>query len=413
MQLSRCLRSTRVFKGGLKATGNFSQRTGTLIDGIAVLEDGRVYKGSFDEAEFYPVGKQHQLEEDGDIYVGSFNKEWQRDGSGRSWLADGTTYDGRFESDDFVEGTVRIPSGIHETVFRGRLKDEMFVEGTLQHVDYTYTGQFADNRPHGRGKLAFQSGEVMDGTFRCGALHGTDCSMKLSGGFVFTGEFVDGHIRRGTLRSSLYTYEGEFDEQGKAHGEGIQIFLAASKKLYFSGHWFHGVLREGSCKDEDGFPIDYRSDSDAQNAITGGFPEKLATGEYFKAKKRETDTLFREMNKSYVEDAKRVEESTGHFPSKYELGYEPSVAEMANHAPVMESMKLSDDDTQMLPPDPRYLMSELNDRANQKVLSERLSVQYAKFQQGKSDKPGDDLKEKLNVQANLPWGEYTFPKRAQ
>lgn len=49
--------------------------------------------------------------------------------------------------------------------------------------------------------------------------------MKLNNGYVYVGEFFDGHIRTGTLYTPTYTYEGQFNDHGKAHGEGQQTYL--------------------------------------------------------------------------------------------------------------------------------------------------------------------------------------------
>jgi hypothetical protein len=311
----------KVLSNGMKLSGTFSPRTSHLVRGIATMPDGRVFKGEFDETHGHPTGSG-QLEEDGDMYVGQFNSQWQRHGVGEAWLADGTTYKGTFANDDFVDGTVRIPNGSSETTFVGKLQDESFVEGTLSQHDFTYTGAFQSNAPHGKGKLTFATGAEQTGTFRHGKLHGSDCTMKLEGGFIYVGEFVDGVIKRGTLYTPTYTYEGEFNEHGRAHGEGTQMMLATSPRLMFTGIWTHGQLTQGTCVDEHGSPVDWRDNHELHKAAADGDEIAVAATRYCTAKMKESIAMCKELESSFREDRKRVVQSGGKAPTMYDLGYE-------------------------------------------------------------------------------------------
>lgn len=303
-----------------------------LLKGVAVLPDGRTYSGSFHPSSGFPLPGS-QLEEDGDLYKGCFNERWQREGKGESWLADGTYYNGRFVADELVEGLVRIPNGTSEMTFEGTLRDESFVHGRLAEHDFTYEGDFRENQPHGKGKLVFATGAEQEGTFFAGKLHGCDCKLKLDSGFVYVGEFVDGKIRRGTLYTPTYTYEGEFDDHGRANGEGAQTYLANEPRLTFSGVWSNGALVRGVCVDEYGTPVDWQDNHQLQRTVLaeGGAPEdsdaSIAINSYCSAKLKEADTMHRDMDASYARDAEQVEQQTGTFPSRMDLGYEGSIAQ--------------------------------------------------------------------------------------
>jgi hypothetical protein len=313
-----------VLKGDLNPR-NKSQ----LLKGITILPDGRVYSGSYDAVAGFPLPGS-QLEEDGDVYRGEFNSAWQREGVGEAWLADGTHYKGTFKGDELREGVVRIPNGMTEVVFEGTLQDESFLKGKLMQSDFVYEGEFSDNRPHGKGKLVFSTGAEQEGTFFNGKLHGTNCKMKLEGGFVYVGDFMDGQIRRGTLYTPTYTYEGEFNEHGRAHGEGAQTYLINEPRLTFTGIWNNGALVRGVCVDEYGCTVDWQNDSKLQAKVlsgpTGDGEQSVAVNSYCSAKLKEADQMHRDMHHSYVEDAEAVAQSTGRYPTKMDLGYEGGIA---------------------------------------------------------------------------------------
>lgn len=259
---------SRVLSTGIKLEGRFDPQTNNLVDGIATMPDGRVFKGVFDKMTGRPLPGT-QLEEDGDMYRGAFNDRWQRNGDGEAFLVDGTHYQGTFKDDELVSGVVRIPDGSNEIVFEGTLKDEGFHHGTIRQHDFTYTGDFEENMPHGKGILTFASGAVQEGTFYRGKLHGHACRLKLESGFLYVGEFNMGICKKGQLYTPTYHYDGEFSDDGRANGEGTQTFLAATPKLIFTGLWVDGNLSRGTCTDEDGNPVDWVDNHELRKEVMG------------------------------------------------------------------------------------------------------------------------------------------------
>lgn len=429
----RCFRRlvVRTLPDQTKLDGTFHPvHVNRLLSGIAILPDGRCFKGNFDETTGAPLSGT-QLEEDGDVYVGSYNSKWQRDGQGESWLADGTHYKGTFVEDELTRGTVRIPSGVTEVLFEGTLRDEEFVQGTLKQSDFTYTGEFQNNRPHGRGSLEFTNGASQEGTFRDGSLHGPNCTMKLEGGFVYVGSFLEGKIKRGLLYTPTYTYDGEFSEQGKAHGEGTQIHLAVSPKLTFTGIWHHGNLLRGTCVDEHGAPVDWQDRHDLQEQILEEKGGSVQMQKLMDAKLKEADKLYHDIERSYAHDADAIQKENGGIrPSKFDLGYEHSLRTESSAAQRELARQSSLDDAARN--DPEFLnpsfeetrpevvealknhsidadlaKTRLKEQAgSQRLMADRVNEQMERFMAQQSN-PNPVPKRGLEIDGNHTWKGFT------
>ncbi|EAN94213.1 phosphatidylinositol-4-phosphate 5-kinase related [Trypanosoma cruzi] len=422
---------TRRLPSGLLLDGTFNPKhPDFLLEGCATTPDGRVFRGHFDAERGFPLGGS-ELEDDGDLYRGSFNAQWQRHGDGEAWLADGTYYKGRFCEDELVEGVVRIPNGTTETVFEGLLRDEAFVRGTLTQHDFTYEGEFLDNKPHGRGRLRFATGAEQEGTFFAGKLHGIGCKMKLDSGFVYVGDFVDGCIQRGQLFTPTYTYDGEFNEHGRAHGEGSQTYLANEPRLIFAGIWENGALVRGTCTDEYGAPVDWKDNYELQAKVFSedGGDVAVAINSYGAAKLKEADTLHREMNQSYVKDAERVRQETGRYPSKMSLGYEGSIQQEreslerasrknvedmrnirdsmeASHADVNCMCEKALNDATIPINENTARMQYARQEGAQQLAAERVDEQFERFMKTFSRETDGNASRRI-IDGNSPWKAYT------
>ena len=314
----------RVLPTGMVCEGDFSAPATApkffLTRGTATLPDGRRFEGTFDAATGAPRKGTRRTDGEGDVYVGEYNAAWQSHGTGEAFLGDGTRYTGRFAEDDFVEGTVTIPDGLRgDVTFTGTLKDGAFQHGTLRQRDYTYTGAFEDNAPHGPGKLEFHSGAVHEGSFFRGKLHGDKGKMKLENGDVYLGSFVDGRITKGELRTATYTHEGSFNEFGQAEGPGVQFRLDVSPKLTFEGMWTAGVLWEGRCVSEHGEVVDTVTGPIADQLHSRA--ERTMAGAVDVAMAQEV-LLARQRREALAGDRVLATEGGKPVPSDVELGYE-------------------------------------------------------------------------------------------
>lgn len=120
---------------------------------------------------------------DNSIYIGPYNQNWQREGVGTLYLADGSKYIGQFTQDCMNgEGRLIFPGG-----------------------DY-YQGSFLNNKPHGDGVYG-----------------------RLNEGFSYTGNFVEG-MKSGfgqEKRKDESFYKGEFYNDLK-HGYGQSTWADGS-----------------------------------------------------------------------------------------------------------------------------------------------------------------------------------------
>ena len=125
------------------------------------------------------------------------------------------------------------------------------VNGTLP---YTYTGQFRDGLPHGRGMAVSQIGECYEGYFLKGKLNHHGRYINLIG-HVYEGEWKNGEFHgkgKKTYSGLLYggdVYEGEW-QHDKRRGKGKMTFSGGD---VYEGEWHddkkHG---KGKMKRKDG-----------------------------------------------------------------------------------------------------------------------------------------------------------------
>jgi hypothetical protein len=429
----RCFQrlTLRMLSDGTSLDGRFVGAH--LVEGTAKFKDGRVFTGTFSEATGQPLPKT-RLNEEGDTYVGEYNGQWQRHGLGASFLADGTTYEGFFDADELVNGVVKVPDASGEIEFEGTLKDEHFQHGTLRQGNYVYEGAFEANTPHGKGRLEFDTGALQEGTFFRGKLHGDGCKMRLDSGFVYLGTFADGAIQRGELRTATFHYEGEFNAQGQAHGEGRSEQLTTDPKLIFRGTWASGSLFQGQCEDDRGNPVDWQNAQHVKEQLHS--PEDLMRTEYCRAKLDDSTKRFKEMNDSYVADAAAHSDRTGKHADKMALGYEHGPSSNEAAAAKEARRQQARDSSQKLAAEAeagsyaekaaaldggdgtldvgRAMSQMMAQRGKQQVAAEHIDDQFDRFQakqqqQQEQQQPGGEggAAPKRRIDGNEPWKTNT------
>ena len=155
---------------------------------------------------------------DGSRYVGQVNSRGEMDGKGIFYFADcgdvyegdfkrncfegegvlttemGHIFEGRFESDIFVEGTHILPGekGLKDVGhFVNKRGVILLAEGIRYYEGYRFEGRFTDNKPSGEGKTYFDNGDVYSGTHVEGWRQGTG-TMTKADGTVAQGEWKAG-----------------------------------------------------------------------------------------------------------------------------------------------------------------------------------------------------------------------------
>ncbi|KAL3911335.1 MAG: hypothetical protein SGILL_007319, partial [Bacillariaceae sp.] len=127
------------------------------------------------------------------VYIGDYNDRGQRHGAHGELLWDnGDRYVG-----SFVNGK-RTGSGT--LFFRDGEFFDTIIETEESHAGSVYTGDWLEDKMHGRGQRTFADGCVYVGSYRHGQRSGgPDCKIKLSNGDIYVGNwdsnFFHGHGR--------------------------------------------------------------------------------------------------------------------------------------------------------------------------------------------------------------------------
>ena len=113
----------------------------------------------------------------------------------------------------------------------------------------SYTGEFANGFPDGRGVAEYTNGRRYEGNLKRGKLDGTGTMTYPEGG-KYVGEWSDNEKNgEGKMVSSNgYTYEGEW-KRDLFHGQGVFITPDGTKS---SGRWENGKHIEGTDEWPDG-----------------------------------------------------------------------------------------------------------------------------------------------------------------
>lgn len=110
-------------------------------------------------------------------------------GFGTTYNLDGDKiFEGHWENDDAVEGTMYLPDGrryvgqVLQNVFNGN--------GTLfeSNGDKLYEGSWVEGEPHGRGTLAYDTGDFVEGDFLKGEVNGKCSIFEADGTMLYEGE---------------------------------------------------------------------------------------------------------------------------------------------------------------------------------------------------------------------------------
>ena len=124
------------------------------------------------------------------------------------------------------------------------------LEAPMEHLMGSYTGNVSRdfNVPYGRGKMHFSNGDVYDGPFRHGELHGPNGTYVWSDGARYQGGFWHnlqhgkGHFRSSRHADDYYEYVGNY-RYNERHGTGIQYNIDAT--IFHNGLWQHNKPVQG------------------------------------------------------------------------------------------------------------------------------------------------------------------------
>ena len=204
--------------------------------------------------------------ENGNIFKGNWNENYQMDGFGQYYIQDGNVFtDGIWDNGKLVYGRIFYSN------------------------NNIYDGEINNSNYHGKGKLIFNNKEVYEGDFKDGEITGQGI-FSFSDGTIYEGEFEKGEFNgHGIMKwnNNTIQYEGDFNgavlnDYGKLTGENGEKYEGYFYNNYFNGKGIY-TYSDGSIYDgEFEFGLkngkgnyskkdDFRYEGDWANNLPHGF----------------------------------------------------------------------------------------------------------------------------------------------
>lgn len=170
--------------------------------------------------------------ENGNIYKGYWNENYQMDGFGQYYIQDGNVFtDGIWDNGKLVYGRIFYSN------------------------NNIYDGEMNNSNYHGKGKLIFNNKEEYEGDFLDGEITGHGI-FTFSDGTIYEGEFEKGQfIGHGIMKwnNNTIQYEGDFNgailtDYGKLIGENGEKYEGYFYNNYFNGKGIY-TYSDGSIYD--------------------------------------------------------------------------------------------------------------------------------------------------------------------
>lgn len=92
-------------------------------------------------------------------------------------------------------------------------------------INADYVGQTENNLPNGWGKAYFPNGQMYDGEWKDGKMHGKAQEFYPDGALKFEGEYKDGYrdgFGKSYNREGKLAYEGEWKKGEKGNGRNAR-----------------------------------------------------------------------------------------------------------------------------------------------------------------------------------------------
>lgn len=241
------------FSGNMFQAGSceFSNTTGEyvakykdfVIDNLLVtFSDGTTYDGNTDGVTLSGTGRMQFA--NGDTYSGNY-ANGLRDGQGVYTWSNGDVYDGSW-SEDLMNGSGKYTYA-DGSCAQGKFEDNQFIEGSYNVVndfgDYTF---IVEDMEIVSVDMVLSNGTTYSGDMEDGELTGT-AQIKYSNGDKFSGKVVDGYKNgQGSyIWSDGASYEGDW-ENDKMNGRGTYYYSDAEDGYKLSGEFVNGKPN-GSC----------------------------------------------------------------------------------------------------------------------------------------------------------------------
>jgi len=197
-----------------------------------------------------PIYGPYKDTNNGSTYKGQFF-QGKKEGLGQEIYENGSFYEGHYEN-GIRQGQGRFVS-FNGDLFQGEFQNnKAHGVGTLYTYDSqtTYTGNFFNDKPHGKGKEEYSDGTFYLGDFREGRMTGK-CKFIFKDGGVYKGDVVEGMAcgkGQYTYKNPNKTYVGDYERNLK-HGYGVLTL----EKYKYIGQFKNGKMDgPGQFEWEDG-----------------------------------------------------------------------------------------------------------------------------------------------------------------
>ncbi len=202
--------------------------------------------------------------ENGNIYLGEWNSEYEMNGYGKYYLKEEKVLaEGIWEKGELKRARIFFPNGdfyegeIDNSVYNGKGK-------IISQNKDEYIGQFVSGEKNGEGKMIFNDDKTeYTGNFENNNFSGNG-NMKWSNGVEYKGNFKDNYLEgEGVLfDNNGEKYEGNF-EKNLFHGKGKYTYLNGDE---YEGNFEYGIRKgKGIYRKKDGFTYDGMWDNDVPN----------------------------------------------------------------------------------------------------------------------------------------------------
>jgi len=206
---------------------------------------------------------------------------------------------------------------------------------------------------HGYGKLAFFNGDMYEGPFYDGAMHGKHAIYKTKNGTKYYGTFEQNqqHGFGEYLHHDGSSYIGRYD-QGRADGFGIQYNPDGS--VFYRGKWSKGVPILGGKEEEEETVVSKRSSRPVASDITTGAVVRKENANYdsdsshSERKKKKSAKAHRQRQPKVMNPPIEIRVSKSVSPYQITNKYNPSEAFVTSFSDTSEDESSSDVEVVMM-----------------------------------------------------------------
>jgi hypothetical protein len=173
-----------IFTGSIHRASGMPHGFGKMVYHLG----GRYYEGDWFMGHWH--GKGIFRNQEGDVYEGHMVNDL-KEGTGKLMYADGRVFQGKFDDDEAVEGTIKFPDGAR---YEGQLHNGARHGYGVYHFNdgSVYEGESVMNVFEGKGKMIWNDGGWYEGKWSQGEIHGRGKEIRPDGSLRHDGQWSKG-----------------------------------------------------------------------------------------------------------------------------------------------------------------------------------------------------------------------------